>query len=476
MAAKSVQPRIGNTTESAANYIFMQWDASASSVPPWGSPGRVALLREHARTEPILSGAVSSMLAKLATLQTEVVGGRNRVARWRDVLAYAEDGQGWGYFLKRWAGDYFITDIGGVVELAREGRDGPVGALYNFDSATLDLTGDAEHPVNYTPKVTGRGKKAVVPLRRGDYARIVDTPSTDELKFGLGFSAVSRALRVSNTLLALYRYEDEKLSDMPLPGLVTITGMTMDEVKEAMELYKAKNESREKLTFRDVLWLASSGSAFSPIEAKITSFAGLPEAFNRTEVITLYVYTLALDFGVDVREFWPASQTGATKAEAEIQDEKARGKGFGQAVQEIERTLNFYVLPDGIEFKFIRPSNDEDLLRAQINQVEVTTVRSLWEPAGTGAGVITTAEARRWLLERGTVPEWLTPALPPELTVQTPPDGAVSGGQVIGYAQKAAAAGLGPGEDLVVVDVVSGDTHTLWSSRYTSYGGRHGVR
>ena len=65
-------------------------------------------------------------------------------------------------------------------------------------------------------------------------------------------------------------------------------------------------ESKEQVTFKGLLWLAAQGSPINPIDAKLTSFASLPEGFDKEKTITLYVYTLSLDFGVDVREFWPS--------------------------------------------------------------------------------------------------------------------------------------------------------------------------
>lgn len=510
----SQQPRLDQHKD-IFPWIWMLWEQT-DDIPAWGTPGRTRRLREIARAEPILSGALASMVSKAVSLDWEITGGRNRVARFHELLSEAEDGKGWSFLLDRWTQDYLGADLGGVLELARAGDNGPVAGLYGIDAECLMPTGNVDVPFRYFPKLSsGNLSGTSVPLLPGQFTRIVDMPSPDEARFGIGYCAVSRALKAAKVLMALYHYEDERLSDMPLPGLMTVTGMTMDEIKEAFALYQATRESNRQVVFKNLLWLAAQGSSLNPINANLVSFASLPEGFNREQVVTLYIYTLALDFGVDVREFWPASQTGATKAEAEVQAEKAKGKGFGRMLASIERALNWDVLPQGLEFKFSLKDSGDDLLRATVHEKLIGNVRRLWEPpqgaamaaartatgditggmpmgagllqganapAGdqsvvaleptemrdsfgdTFQGLIGTREARRLLVEAGVLPDWMSQT--DEVTARgsendTENEVPTDQGQI---AQKAAQAGLKPGEDFVVM-TRSGDVMTLWSPR-----------
>lgn len=487
----SQQPRLGQTQESIP-YFLTIWQQSADDIPAWGAQGRAAKLREFARTEPILSGALSSMVSKACSLDWQVIGGRNRVQRYQELLAEAEDGKGWQDVLARWVQDYLNTDLGGFLELARGTRNGPVAGIYHLDAECMGMTGNVNYPVVYTPKLnSGKlAKKNGVRFAPQDFARIVDMPSPDESKFGLGFCAVSRAAKAAKVLLALYNYDEEKLRDMPMPGLVTITGMTMDEVAEAFKLYDAHRQSKDQVVFKNLLWLASQVSPMNKIEADLISFAGLPENFNREETYSLYIYTLALVFGVDAREFWPATQSGATKGEAEVQAQKAKGKGFGQMLTAIERAINWNILPESVEFAFDRRNDDDDLAREIWRGQVINNVRKMWEPAaGAALGLIDTEEARRMLVELQAVPDWVAPsedatmhsqdralgpqelvhemqapekeepekpAEPEEVEVAQPPSAEL--------AQKARRAQLDRGEDLVAI-TLSGKTRTLWSSR-----------
>jgi hypothetical protein len=463
----------------STSFIWTLWERAAEDIPGWGKAGRLAKLREFAMAEPILAGALASMQSKAVSLDWQLIGGRNRVRRYQTLLAEAEDGAGWSFLLDRWLNDYLVADIGGYLELGREGETGPVAGLYNLDAETLVKTGKRDTPLLYYPKLVGGSLSANgVPFREIDVAGIVDMPSADESKFGLGYCSVTRALKAARVLMALYRYEDEQLSDMPMPGLVSVTGMTMDELEAAFALYDAKRKSKEQLVFKDVLWLAAQGSALNPVGVNLTSFASLPQGFDKEKTITLYVYTLARDFGVDVREFWPASQTGATKAEAEVQAQKAKGKGFGRMISSVERALNWNVLPEGVEFAFNNKDSEDDLLRENIRGRAVETVRRLWEPAMGGTGIISTDEARRWLVELQAAPEWLwangdvivdgaAPLADEE--AEMPRSLLAAADQITDarIAEKARRAGLDRGEDLVAINL-AGDVTTLWSSRYYS--------
>ncbi len=460
MTTTSRQPRTQTDKDINPFFIWTLYE-NEDVIPAWGNQGRGEKLREFARQEPILAGAVATMASKATALDWKIEGGRNRVRRYHDLLGEAEDGQGWSYFLDRLVQDYVTTDLGGVIELGREGKGGPVSGIYNLDSTACSLTGNAQAPLKYAAKA---GSSRTIPLLPGEFARVVDMPANDESKFGLGFCAVSRALKAAKVLMALYQYEEEQLNDLPPQGIAAITGMTAPEVQAAFERYRAARESKEQLTFKGVLWLSATANALQPIDVKLTPFSTLPAHFDKQQAMTLYVYTLALDFGVDVREFWPASQTGATKAEAEIQHQKAKGKGFGRLLSDVERAVNWEVLPEGLSFAFDQQDSEDDLQRQQVHKEAVELVRRLWEPAmGTTDGIISTDEARRMLVEQGVLPEWFA-ATGEAVSYGSENDTAEGEGQAAVVEQKARRARLGPGEDFVRVNR-AGEVRTLCTSK-----------
>jgi len=455
----SRQPRFAETKD-LVSFTFTAWEDS-QDFPPWGDAARTSRLRAFAREEPILSGALASMVSKAASLDWAVTGGRNKVQRYQELFANASDGDGWNRLIDQWSQDYLCTDMGGTLELARQGREGPVVDLYPVDAACLTRTGNRQYPFRYYPKI-GRTASGGIPFGPLDVANIVDLPSTDETKFGLGFSPVSRALKAASVLLALYRYDAEKLADLPMPGLVTMSGILMPELEDAFKLYQAKRLSREQFVFKSLLWFASAGNPLANIKAELIPFSNLPENFDRGQTISLYVYTLALDFGVDAREFWPATQSGATKGEAEVQAQKAKGKGFGRMLTNMERVANWHILPSGIGFGFDRRNDDDDLARAIMEGQHIKNIRALWQPdPGSGEGIISTAEARQLAIERGVLPDWIDPSTYGKLYSMEKAAAWLEDGGAPGYAEMKSY--LGPGEDLVRVTRY-GATRTVWSS------------
>jgi hypothetical protein len=84
-----------------------------------------------------------------------------------------------------------------------------------------------------------------------------------------------------------------------------------------------------------------------------------------------------------MREFWPLSSGSlGTATETEVMHQKAKGKGIGKVISTLERAINWKVLPSSIEFKFDFQDDEEDLLRAQIEDAKTTTIMKMWDPIG----------------------------------------------------------------------------------------------
>ncbi len=407
----SVQPRFQRDVDRAYGFI-MGFAREGAEIPPYGDPQRDEKLAEVWRREPILAGAMGSMAQKVAGLSWSITGGRNRVGRASRMLAGVQDGFGWQAWLQQGGLDFWARDNGWFIELGRETQDGAVVDLFNMDSTRVRATGRRDWPYQYQPAVGG-GPATLIP--QGGVVRLVSLPSPEERHFGLGFSAVSRAVRAARLLMAVHDYDWEKLSTMPPQGVASVTGMTSGQVLEAMSLYEADREAKGRHTFPGILWLASALPGAANVAVNMTPFSSLPESFDRETVVNLYVYTLALAFGVDAREFWPATVTGATKGDALVQAQKAKGKGPAEFMSAVERMINFHVLPEGVDFAFDFQDDEEDLRRAQINQLHTQNASLLvTPPAGALEGIITTEEARRLLVEWGVLPEDM--ALSPETT------------------------------------------------------------
>jgi hypothetical protein len=136
------------------------------------------------------------------------------------------------------------------------------------------------------------------------------------------------------------------------------------------------------------------------------------------------------------------------------------------------------VLPEGLEFKFDQSDSEDDLLRETIREKSIANIRKLWEPTIGGPGIVSTAEARRLLVEAQAVPDWLdfntdsttingdanVPEDESALELVDVPEAVQEGVPQTALEDMAAKARLAPGEDLVTVNA-RGDVRTLWSSR-----------
>ena len=403
-AAKlSVQSRFRD--ESVDQWIsFMTVFArKASEAPPLGDSGRDKYLRDIWKLEPICAGAVYSVVSKLRTLGWTLEGGRNQVKKWTGILHEAEDGAGWGVIVSKLVEDYLTTDSGAFMELGKSFKNGPVKALYHIDSVRCRLIG-AGHMIYTDP--TGVDHT----LRPGDYAHFNSLPSPNQDLRGSGFCFVSRALEAVKLLLALHKYESEKLENLPPEGIATITGLTPKQVQKAFELYKAKRQSRDQLTFPGILWLV--GNPMAPggagqVKVDLTAFSSLPEQFDRQGLVETYAKTLAACIGTSVDEFWMPERGGfgPSKGEVTIGYMRSKGKGPGEIISCLERILNWNVLPENVTFKFDTQDDEDDMRRAEIHHQEIKNVKELAEPLTEEGGIITIQEARELLVTKQVLPE-----------------------------------------------------------------------
>jgi len=404
---RSVQPRFTRDTDEgyALSFLNFQWTTYQEDIPDWGLPIRDQWLRAfwHSPGNEILQGAVSSMIKKIKALNWYIEGGKRLTAYFQQVLGYAEGGHGWDRFISKVVEDYLTLDRGAFIEVihATDDPNSRVVGLAHLDGVQCWPTGNVEHPVIYHDS---NGKP-----HRLDYRQVIhlaDLASPDQSKHDRGFCAVSRVIKAANILRRFAQFKDEKLSTRPVPGLALAQGITQHMLRDA--LARADEEEimeHGRLMYRNIPIIAALDTQ-AEVNLQMIEFRSVPDGFSVVEETTLFVYIVALAFGVDAREFWPATTTGATKADALVQAQKAKGKGPGDLMSQIEWGMNWKVLPAGLEFKFDFVDDQEDREKAEIAKLKVEVVRSMWlaDPA-TLTGIISTEEARNLLVAQGQLPE-----------------------------------------------------------------------
>jgi len=353
------------------------------SIPPRDDPSRDEYLSCLWQGEPILAGAVYSMTAKMSAMRWFVTGRRLKARNFARLFAEAAhfDGYSWDGFISSTANDFYTTNRGVFWETPRIGNYlyGKLASIGHIDSLCCTLTGNREEPVYYASEINGQ----TIRFRTGEVIHFTSMPSPRERRLGNGFCAVDRAFRAVKLLIALHDYDDEKLNNLPPEGLAAISGLTMDEFMDALTLWKTQRIADNSLTFPQVLWLIGSQPG-STVSVDIKGFSQLPESFDREQVVSHYISTLALDFGVDAREFWPISSGSlGTASESEIQHLKAKGKGPGEFISIVERQINGEA-DEETNFGFDTQDIEEDMNAAVGAKAWVDVFYPLY--AGTPAG------------------------------------------------------------------------------------------
>lgn len=403
---KSKQPRLDPKSNSDETFnSVLRWIKDAMlDLPPYArnSRKRDAILQIVWQREPLLAGVLNSVVQIDKNRGWSLVGGRNQVNRYTDVLhnfIVAPDQAGWraGFGVESLA--YHTTDLGSITELGRQGKGGPLRGMFHTDPARCELTGSFATPLRYSPN---RGKSQLWKME--DYFRITSMQSTSEAFNGLGFCTVSRAFELAKTLIAVYMHDQEMLGAHSPRGLLILNNIPQARWDAAMADREARLSEKEQKYYGAVAVLAGAGELEA--SAQLLALSQLPANFDKKIFTDLYMYALALIVGYDPREFWPVS-SGAlgTATESEVQHRKATGKGgvdFALAFQENLQAE----LPETLQFEFDQRDSEGELLDAQLKLAKLSVITAAYN-AGLvqGAPLISKDEGRTLMAQEGIVPE-----------------------------------------------------------------------
>jgi hypothetical protein len=142
------------------------------------------------------------------------------------------------------------------------------------------------------------------------------------------------------------------------------------------------------------------GNPSQDIAMDLLSLTGLPDGFDKEASTRIGMAVIALALGVDFRELWPATITGATKADASIQHLKAKGKGIGEILEFTRRSFQQKVLPPYLHMVHDFTDDEQDSLRAQILNTRSQSYERL-----TAARAVTERVIREKMLEDHSITE-----------------------------------------------------------------------
>ncbi len=390
----------------------------ADEIPGWSiyPAARDRYLRMFWKKEPHLAGTIYSRNAKMRALAYKIKApGPRSQKRFQDLFGFAEFGRGAADLFGKVQIDLDTQDNGAFVELIGAGRAdrplrGPVLQLAHLDSANCWRTFDPEFPVIYTNPYTGQYHK----IHTSRILSFSSCTQPDELARGIGFCGVSRALLLAQVMRDIAIFKHEKISGRFKRAVIYGNGYTPKGFSEAMEQADEKTDAIGFTRFMQIPVLLSQKDNAA---LNLLNLASLPDGFDEQTDTTLYMYSLALAFGMDAREIWPATASGATKADATIQHQKALGKGWGDLITTLERGINWSVLPEGVELEFDNQDDEQDRQVAEIHQLQIMNEDFLVKN-----GTLSPAEGRAVLISQGVIdPTTLENVAAPVLADDTAP-------------------------------------------------------
>jgi hypothetical protein len=373
---------------------------TGKNLPTWWTPARDRALRKLWMSSDFLSGAIYSMVAKMASIPL-VISPRDPSVRKHveEAKTYAnllnnlsQGGQGWRMAYELWLQDYFSQDNGGFFEILGPGD--PAGMITgqrfgvrHLEAGRCIRTSSLEYPVVYRRE---DGKLFKLHISRVMFK--ASLPSTLRTMNNVGFCAISRAATTAQYLNDITNYKLEKMGSRPTRAIVTIEGMNQQQALEAFKVAELQQRSEGLSHYSKFVLLSSP----DPIKVNKVDLASIPDGYNEEESIRNAIYTIALAFGVDPRELWAAVSAGATKADAALSHIKSRGKGPAEVIRSVEWMLNACYLPPHLKAEFDYQDDEEDALSSKIQFNRSQQVRNDLQ-----TGVIDIRTARIKLTESG---------------------------------------------------------------------------
>jgi hypothetical protein len=408
-AADSKQPRFAPGRRLLADFFDRVYGWGRDSIftmPAYSSNSmkRDRWLEMVVKKEPYLYGVLQSVVSIDKNRGWNLIGGRNQVNRFVKILhnfEAAPDLTGWRNGMSNAAQSYYGADLGCVVEIGRIIANGPLAALFTVDPSTCRLTGDIDKPLEYTSGRDGDSKQ----WGPNDYFRVTSMPSTRESMNGLGFCAMSRCIELAQILVGVFDHDKEQLGAKAPKGILTIAGLTQEQLIEALNDAESDQKAQESRFFSNILALASADGT---VTANLVPFSSLPSGgFDQQKFVEMIICGYALALGYDPREFWPISSgsLGGTGTEIENQHRRATTKGGLDFALGFQEKLQDE-LPDTLEFEIEQRDVNGEISEVDLKQKVVTMINDLrTKPNPEEAPDISFDEARSMLVEFKIIPE-----------------------------------------------------------------------
>jgi len=402
-ATRSKQPRFKKNADETMRAILDMIYRADTVLPKYSSDTRKRdreLLR-FSRSEPLLSGVVSSAVSRDKNRGWLLTGPARQVSSFSKKLHSVHDGEGWRQFVSLNANSWYTTDFGYASEIGFRYRDGPAETMWNLDPTRCRLSGIPKAPLTYYPN------SGQVPLVRDEYIHGNSMPSPEEQMKRAGFCAVERCLDFTRLMIGVNRHQLEKLGVSPPKGILLGKGINKDEYDQAIAQANEDASNREQLYYRGVLLLFTRN-----VDAAL-DFIGLselPDNFELAQFVDVLMQGYALAFGYPVGEFW-SIQSGSFGRTGEMkeQQQQATAKGELDFALSFQEQLQTFFLPATVNFQFDQRNDRGDLVRAEADWQAWKIIKEAYTSENSAEGpLLTKEEARELMVGQGLLPAEMT--------------------------------------------------------------------
>jgi len=398
-------------------------------APRWWSRGRDDYLFQFAMRSNYFLSAQYKVNSKLCAISPRVLP-RNPNIKQHQVSAEeyqqkliegSDFGQGWQSLFNKVLFDYFVQDNGAFMEVIGPGpkdkaiQGAPLG-LAPLDASRCTRSGDWEYPVIYNAN-DGKYK-----LHWTRVIAISSNPPNKADMNGVGICWLSRCLDVAQSLLDMIIYKQEKLGSRPLRQILIGQGITASQIAGAIKMAENSMDGAGLNNYAKTIVMGSNNT---DINLEQIDLAGTPDGFDFQTDLEMGMFAIAMAGGIPPRDLWPATTTGATKADAMYQH-VGGSTGYSSILDAFANAIGgnpntsqskyAKFLPPYLKLVFDYVDDTQDEASAIISDK-----RSQTRERDINNSVITVQIARQQMLEDGEISQGQYDAL--ELTSGRLPDG-----------------------------------------------------
>lgn len=354
------------------------------SIPPYEADTRKRdeYLLKFSRSEPLLSGVLSSVVSRDKNRSWSLTGGVRLVNQYARKLHSVNNGEGWRQFISQLSASFYSTNLGYVAEIGENELFVPQ-TLWSFDPTRLKLFGGIDkdnYSLYYYPS-TFTSKKSYIGLHRWEYLHGNSMPSIEENLKNAGFCAVERAITIARIVIGVFRYQLEKLGVSPPKGLMLAKGIALDEWEQARAMAETEAANSGNNFYKGILAIFSSNT---DADVLLKGFSELPDNFELQHFVDIVMKAYSLAFNYDVGQFW-ATTSGAfgRGSEMEVQQKLATAKGELEFALSLQEQIKSWFLPASLHFEFDQRNDEGDMQKAETQKTQIETLVALYE-AGRG--------------------------------------------------------------------------------------------